>query len=416
MALPLSSLLLLILALILVTGAVPEGVPIHSHHSRRHKALVASSVVAAFLFLCLLIYFLCLWHKKRRRRKRLDLGFFESYAEPIRVVTVNSAGQAAKYSKESLEQATDTFNADNIIGSGRISTVYKGARPFFVSFVLESESWIAVKILNIENSISNIEYSTKLEQFLNSDLNVLSRIRHRNLVEVIGSSLPGEQFVALVTKFVPNGNLDTAIHGVQEPLDLTMRLNIIITTAQTLVYLHNLCASPIVHCHLRPTNILLDEGNEVRVSDYGTAVILWSHLQQESRAVSEGTIGYIAPEIAVIDEQEVSSKVDVYSFGVILMEIMTRRRPTIGLVSEGSEKVNLRQWVEVGMNGESVAALVDPALTEIMSERQREKIINLLKLSLLCTKERPEERPSMSQVLSCLVNIKQDRWDSNFGF
>ncbi|GLJ33969.1 hypothetical protein SUGI_0683260 [Cryptomeria japonica] len=162
----------------------------------------------------------------------------------------------------------------------------------------------------------------KLEHFLNSDLNVLSRIRHHNLVEVVGSFWPGEQFVALVTKF----------------------------------------------------------------------------------------------ESVVINEQQVSSKVDVYNFGVILMEIMTRGRPTIGLFSEGGEKVNLRQWVEFGMNGESVVALVDPALAENMSERKREKIINLLKLSLLCAKERPEERPSMSQVLSWLVNIKQDRMDCDFAF
>ncbi|KAH9309704.1 hypothetical protein KI387_037615, partial [Taxus chinensis] len=202
------------------------------------------------------------------------------------------------------------------------------------------------------------------------------------------------------TKFVPNGNLETAIHGSGEerlglPLDLTKRLDIIISTAQTIVYLHNLCDSPIVHCHLRPTNILLDENFEVRVSDYGTATLLWSHLQQESRASSSSsgaTMGYIAPEVAV--KTQVGSQADVYSFGVVLMEVMTKKWPTVSLVSESGEKISLRQWVATGINGGGLVTVVDPFLTEKMSEREGEKMLNLLKISLLCTKEIPEDRPS----------------------
>ncbi|KAH9289066.1 hypothetical protein KI387_033183, partial [Taxus chinensis] len=343
----------------------PCSEAVHSHKHRRRITIVAS-VAAAAVFLISLFCFLFI-----RRYLRASRGTKE--------ITRPRPGQKQK---STLQVATKSFNADNIIGSSSSSILYKG-----VTF---GDGDIAVNVFKIENS-------KEVEQFFSSDVQKLRRISHRNLVKVRGFSFE-DRFKALVTEHMPNGDLDSLIHGAGVErhgltFDLSKRIDISISTAQALVHLHDYCETPIVHCHLKPTSIFLDDDFEARVSDFGTAKMLQNHLQQERRAAStlEGTISYLAPESE--EMERVTPKADVFSFGILLMELVTRRRTSVSVVSEGGERLNLRQWIENGTKSGSFVTLVDPALTQNISERDGEKMLNLLKISLLCSKEIPGERP-----------------------
>ncbi|GLJ33968.1 hypothetical protein SUGI_0683250 [Cryptomeria japonica] len=298
------------------------------------------------------------------------------------------------------KERTDSFNAENIIGSSSGSIVYKGGN-------------IAVNVYKTDCS--------RQTDFFYRYIGSLLKIRHRNLLNVVGFCRE-ESFYALVTEYEPNGHLDTLMHAARMEdrrmtFDLSKRIDVLISTAGALIHLHEYCQSRIVHGHLKPTNIYLDEHFRFRVGGFGTLELLQDHLQQERKASSamEGTISYLAPELA--DMERVTPKADVFSLGVILMEMLTGRKAPASLETESGERISLRQWIEKGINGGSLATLADPALGQNISEREseRKKIADLFKISLLCTEEIVESRPTMSQVLAWLDNIKHDRVDSNTG-
>ncbi|GLJ33963.1 hypothetical protein SUGI_0683190 [Cryptomeria japonica] len=355
---------------------------VQSHQRRRHTAMVASVVtVCVFLALlfCLAFYCFCLRDQKTRAAKSI------SKPKP-------------NYTKSYLQERTDSFNAENIIRSSSGSIVYKGGNISVIVFKVDSY---------------------REGQFFDRSVNSLMRVRHRNLLCVLGFCCE-ENLKALVTEYEPNGNLDALMHSVRmedrrKMFDLSKRIDVLISTAGALVHLHEYSKPNIVHCHLNPTNISLDEHFRVRVSDFGMADLLQKHLQQERTASSamEGTISYLAPELE--RGMGVYQKADVFSLGVILMEMLTGRRAPASLETESGARISLRQWIEMGIDGGSLATLADPALVQNISERESEgkKIASLFKISLMCTEEIEENRPSMSQVLAWFVNIKHDRVDCN---
>ncbi|XP_057865880.2 LRR receptor-like serine/threonine-protein kinase FLS2 [Cryptomeria japonica] len=368
-----------------VSDSSPCSKVARSHQHRRHTAMVASVVsVCVFLALlfCFVFYCICL-----RDRHRTTLIEYNPYPDP-------------NYKKSYLQERTDSFNAENIIGSSSGSIVYKGGN-------------IAVNVYKTDCS--------RQTDFFYRYIGSLLKIRHRNLLNVVGFCRE-ESFYALVTEYEPNGHLDTLMHAARMEdrrmtFDLSKRIDVLISTAGALIHLHEYCQSRIVHGHLKPTNIYLDEHFRFRVGGFGTLELLQDHLQQERKASSamEGTISYLAPELA--DMERVTPKADVFSLGVILMEMLTGRKAPASLETESGERISLRQWIEKGINGGSLATLADPALGQNISEREseRKKIADLFKISLLCTEEIVESRPTMSQVLAWLDNIKHDRVDSNTG-
>lgn len=372
-----------------------EGI-LHSRNHQQHTILVVATVIAASAILLLLFCFAYFIRCYRGRKRKCTMES-EEINMPKELLT--------KFSRRDLENATDSFSADNIIGNSCISTVYKG--------VLRNGKVVAVKTIKIENS-------KEVERCFKRELYTMARIRHRNLVKVVGYAWDST-LKALVTDFMPNGNLDALLHNQDiapsrsiEGLELSERVGISISTAQALVYLHENYDFPIVHCDLKPANILLDEEFEAHVSDFGTARMLGVHLHQESQShetssAFRGTIGYLAPEFAYM--AKVTPAVDVFSFGIILMELLTRRRPTsiFNLSGSGSDEmraISLQEWIESSSNDGSLVTLVDPAL--LQTEEEEKMAVSLLKMSLLCTKPIPGQRPSMRQVLLWLSVIKEN--------
>ncbi|CBI22006.3 unnamed protein product, partial [Vitis vinifera] len=206
------------------------------------------------------------------------------------------------------------FTAESFIsnlalcGAPRLGTVYKG--------VLSDGLIVAVKVFNLELQGAFKSFEVECE--------VMQNIRHRNLAKII-SSCSNLDFKALVLEYMPNGSLEKWLYSHNYYLDFVQRLKIMIDVASGLEYLHHDYSSPVVHCDLKPNNVLLDDDMVAHISDFGIAKLLMGS-EFMKRTKTLGTIGYMAPEYG--SEGIVSTKCDIYSFGIMLMETFVRKKPT----------------------------------------------------------------------------------------
>ncbi|PHT30251.1 hypothetical protein CQW23_30180 [Capsicum baccatum] len=246
-----------------------------------------------------------------------------------------------------LLRATNALSESNLIGSGSFGSVYKG--------ILRGGTAIAVKVFNLQLDAALKSFDTECE--------VLCSLRHRTLVKVI-TSCSNLDFKALVLEYMPNGSLDKYLYSHNYFLDIRQRLSIMIDVACALEYLHHGCSSPVIHCDLKPSNVLLDEDMVARLSDFGISKLLGED-QGDLYTKTLATLGYIVPEYGL--EGLVSTKCDVYSYGVMLLETFTRRNP-----NEFDGDLSLKQWVSYSLPG-AVMDVVDANLvTQTGSRLQME--------------------------------------------
>ncbi|XP_043717591.1 probable LRR receptor-like serine/threonine-protein kinase At3g47570 [Telopea speciosissima] len=225
-----------------------------------------------------------------------------------------------------LFQATGGFSSANFIGSSSFGSVYRGITN-------QDETIVAVKVLNLQNPRAFKSFTAECE--------ALRHIRHRNLIKILTScsslDSKGKDFNALVYEFIPNGSLDdwlylpTEENNHSRSLGLLQRLNIAIDVASTLDYLHYHCYATIVHCDLKPSNILLDNDMIAHVSDFGLAKLLLEPDNNSSQAQTStiginGSVGYVAPEYNMGGKATIQG--DVFSYGILLLEMFTGKRPT----------------------------------------------------------------------------------------
>ncbi|CAH8267784.1 unnamed protein product [Arabidopsis lyrata] len=249
----------------------------------------------------------------------------------------------------------------------------------------------------------------------------LKDIRHRNLVELLTAcasiDFQGNEFRALIYEFMPNGSLDMWLHPeeveeIRRPsrtLTLLERLNIAIDVASVLDYLHVHCHEPIAHCDLKPSNTLLDDDLTAHVSDFGLARLLLkfdqeSFFNQLSSAGVRGTIGYAAPEYGMGGQPSIHG--DVYSFGVLLLEMFTGKRPTNELFGDN---FTLHSYTKSALP-ERVLDITDKSILHNglrVGFRIAECLTLVLEVGLRCCEESPTNRLATSEVAKELISIRE---------
>ncbi|XP_022140167.1 receptor kinase-like protein Xa21 [Momordica charantia] len=224
---------------------------------------------------------------------------------------------------QELSRATEGFSEGNLIGRGNFGSVYKAT--------LSNGTIAAVKVFNLLIETAYKSFEVECE--------ILCNIRHRNLVKII-TSCSSMDFKALVLEYMPNGSLELWLYHRDYCLNMLQRLNVMIDVALALDYLHNGYGEPIVHCDLKPNNILLDGDMVAHLTDFGISNLL-SGGDYITQTMTMATVGYMAPELGL--DGIVSTRGDVYSYGILLMETFTRKKPTDEMFS--AREMGLREWV-----------------------------------------------------------------------
>ncbi|XP_047981480.1 probable serine/threonine-protein kinase At1g01540 [Salvia hispanica] len=293
---------------------------------------------------------------------------------------VSHLGWGHWYTLRELEASTNEFADENVIGEGGYGIVYKG--------VLEGNHMVAVK--NLLNNRGQAEREFKVE------VEAIGRVRHKNLVRLLGYCAEGTHRM-LVYEYVNNGNLEQWLHGDVgpcSPLTWEIRMNIILGTAKGLTYLHECLEPKVVHRDIKSSNILLDRDWHAKVSDFGLAKLIGSEKSYITTRVM-GTFGYVAPEYA--STGMLNERSDVYSFGILIMEIITGRNPVDYSRPEG--EVNLVDWLKTMVSNRNSEGVLDPKLPDKPSSRALKRT---LLVALRCVDPNSQKRPKMGHVVHML--------------
>ncbi|XXG90630.1 hypothetical protein AAC387_Pa12g2350 [Persea americana] len=285
----------------------------------------------------------------------------------------------------------------NVIGMGATGIVYKAE-------VHQPRSVVAVKKLWTTETGSN---SGMDGCDFAGEVKLLGRLRHRNIVRLLGY-LHNDADGMIVYEYMPNGSLWDALHGRQMGkmlVDWVSRYNVAVGVAQGMAYLHHDCSPPVIHRDVKSNNILLDGNMEARIADFGLARVMVR--KNETMSTVAGSYGYIAPEYGYT--LKVDHKSDIYSFGVVLMELLTGKRP---LDPDFGESVDIIQWVQSKIRNNKGVETLDPNVGAQCKHIQEEMLL-VLRIALLCTAKFPKDRPSMRDVLMMLGEAKPRRKSSS---
>ncbi|VAH47800.1 unnamed protein product [Triticum turgidum subsp. durum] len=272
------------------------------------------------------------------------------------------------------------FADEKVIGEGGYGIVYHG--------ILEDGTQVAVK--NLLNNRGQAEREFKVE------VEAIGRVRHKNLVRLLGYCAEGNQRM-LVYEFVNNGTLEQWIHGdvgPVSPLTWDIRMKIILGSAKGLMYLHEGLEPKVVHRDVKSSNILLDKHWNAKLSDFGLAKLLGSERSYVTTRVM-GTFGYVAPEYAGTGMLNETS--DVYSFGILIMEIISGRVPVDYNRPPG--EVNLVEWLKTMVSSRNSEGVLDPKMTEKPTSRALKKA---LLVALRCVDPEARKRPKIGHVIHML--------------
>ncbi|XP_054779936.1 putative receptor protein kinase ZmPK1 [Prosopis cineraria] len=301
-----------------------------------------------------------------------------------------------RFTYSELKQATKGFTEE--IGRGSSGIVYKG--------VLPDQRIAAIKKLN-----NNIIGATQEEGEFLAEVSIIGRLNHMNLIEMWGYCAEGKHRL-LVYQFMENSSLAEKLKS--NVLDWTRRYNIALGIARVLAYLHEECLEWILHCDIKPHNILLDSNYQPRVADFGLSKLLnRSDRNTQSFSMIRGTRGYMAPEW--VFNLPITSKVDVYSYGIVVLEMITGRSPTMmGIQSDKGEDAHngrLVTWVREKRKKTTsrgwVEQIIDPAIISEYGVEKRKMEI-LAEVALECVEDDRDARPTMSQVVDMLQSHEDD--------
>ncbi|KAG9449906.1 hypothetical protein H6P81_009871 [Aristolochia fimbriata] len=330
-------------------------------------AIASSATVVTLLSIC----GACVGYRRvaKKRKEFRRLGKLSS--------VVSHSSLNFKY--ETLEKATNYFEASRKLGQGGSGSVYKGTLP--------DGTVVAVKRLFFNTT-------QWVEEFFN-EVNLLSGVEHRNLVKLLGCSIEGPESL-LIYEYVPNKSLDHVLFDKEKPqlLSWQQRLDIVVGIAEGLAYLHSGAKTRIIHRDIKSSNVLLDENLNPKIADFGLVRGFSADKTHLSTGIA-GTLGYMAPEYLV--RGQLTDKADVYSFGVLILEITCGRKNTVYAQETGS--ILSTVWRNYRSN--TLTESVDPKLKGNFPEQRARDV---LQIGLLCTQALVSLRPSMHEVVNMLNN------------
>ncbi|KAK6919453.1 Bulb-type lectin domain [Dillenia turbinata] len=344
--------------------------------NKHQKAIVAAAVCMGLLFLGVAGYYL--WRKRVEHQGQLkeDMPFRTFEADEVE----NNDSELFTFTTRSILAATNNFSEANKLGEGGFGPVYKG--------ILPGNKEVAIKRLSKKSQQG-------LEEFMN-ELKLIAKLQHRNLVRLLGCCVQGEERM-LIYEYMPNQSLDKFLFDPLKQANLSWhkRLQIIEDIAQGLLYLHKYSRLKVIHRDLKAGNVLLDGAMNPKISDFGMARIFGVNQTEAITNRVMGTYGYMSPEYAF--HGQFSEKSDVFSFGVLLLEIVSGKRSTGFYQHEGPHTLLGLAW-ELWSNDRS-AELIDPSIRQTCDPQE---VVKCVHLGLLCVQESPLGRPTMSSVVLML--------------
>ncbi|XP_059436890.1 G-type lectin S-receptor-like serine/threonine-protein kinase At1g11300 [Corylus avellana] len=332
------------------------------------KVIITVTVIIGLIFIGICTYLL--WRRRKSKMLLYKFSGEEKLGDNVNQVKLQ---ELSLFNLQELASATNNFHQSNKLGQGGFGHVYRGK--------LSNGQEIAVKRLSRASGQGQ-------EEFMN-EVVVISKLQHRNLVRLLGCCVEGEEKM-LVYEYMPNKSLDAFLFDPVKVklLDWRRRFNIIEGICRGLLYLHRDSRLKIIHRDLKASNILLDEELNPKISDFGLARIFGGNGDQANTARVVGTYGYMSPEYAM--KGRFSEKSDVFSFGVLLLEIVSGRRNSSFFSCFQAWKM----W-----NADNIVALTDPIICEPCFQME---ILRCIHVGLLCVQDFANDRPTVSIVISML--------------
>ncbi|XP_042035969.1 leucine-rich repeat receptor protein kinase EMS1-like isoform X2 [Salvia splendens] len=352
-------------------GPIRFKVPPCTKKHHRSKSLMKIIVPSVILVVTMVIVILVFINKFKSRKSTLL---------PTAVLPVT---EYRSVSYIELERGTSGFSERNLIGKGSFGSVFEAT--------LSNGLKVAVKVFNLQ--LQGAERSFDIET------EILGSIRHRNIVRVIGCCSSPE-FKALILTYMPNGSLDKWLYSNMHSLDLIQRLKIAIDVASALEYLHHGHTFPVVHRDVKPSNVLLDQDMVAHLGDFGIGK-LFENGEVVVQTQTLATIGYAAPELGM--EGKVSTHGDVYSFGIMLLEMFTGKKPTDDMFDG---EMRLKEWESESLQEKSV-----PISPTLLSSEDRDFcakeqcVLSIYELAMKCLATTPHERINMIEAANTLHMI-----------
>ncbi|KAG2589366.1 hypothetical protein PVAP13_5NG239300 [Panicum virgatum] len=345
---------------------------------------VAWILVGSFLgaFAVVLIIAFLAWKKRTLRRKNGCNSFIDMYGDGL---SVRIAQSSLNFKYEELRKATNYFDPSNKLGQGSYGAVYKA--------VLLDGKEVAVKRLFLNTR-------QWVDQFFN-EVDLISQVRHKNLVKLLGCSMNGPESL-LVYEYYFNKSLDLFLFDTSRRRNLTwdIRVDIIQGIAEGLSYLHEESETRIIHRDIKASNILLDDKLKPKITDFGLARAFGEDVTHLTTGVA-GTLGYMAPEYIV--HGHLTEKADVFSYGVLVLEIVTGKRCSSSNGSHGGQVLLTKVWKHYKDN--TIEMIVDRSIYE---DSIRDEVMHILQIGLLCTQANSDDRPTMGKVVELLRNHRND--------
>ncbi|CAM6018912.1 unnamed protein product [Sphagnum balticum] len=374
-----------------LNSMIVQGMTVHKLSNRWFLMLLL--VPAALLFLAILVclYRACRMGKGYKSSSRMLVWTNQATLQPHLDMELSrelSKGglplSACRVAYTLLQNATNNFSSSNLLGEGSFSHVYKANLDYGI--------FAAVKRLE--------KNGKQGENAFQAEVDLMSKIRHPNLVALLGFSSDGPEHL-LVYELMHNGSLHDQLHGPSHGSGLSwhLRLKIALEAARGLEHLHDHCKPAVIHRDFKASNILLDARFNAKVSDFGLAIANPEGSPPKNSVEVQGTFGYVAPEYLM--NGSLTEKSDVYGFGVVLLELLTGRLPVDSAMSLGSQ--SLVTWaMPVLSDRAKILEIIDPCLHDTVNLKHLYQVAAVVKL---CLQSEPSYRPLITDVIQSLVPL-----------